>query len=69
MDRKTIETVLRTASGGSPFICKNQIKTGLCWGSDRVARYTRNLDGIKVGKGKKLYLIKEVAESIYADVE
>ena len=68
MNRTTIKKALQHQANGAEFITQNGVKVTMGWGNDRTIRTLKPLDFIRSGRTKQ-YLIDEVAERIFEDVE
>ena len=68
MTRTAIKKALQHQAKGAAFITQNGVKATMGWGKDRTRTVLQGLDCIPSGRSKQ-YLIDEVAEKIYAEVE
>lgn len=68
MNRTMIKKALRAGAGGAEFINQNQVKKTMGWGNSRTQSTLAGLDCIRMQRNKQ-YLIDEVADRIFAQME
>lgn len=68
MNKSMIKQALKRRAKGADFITQNGVKESMGWGKDRTREVLQDLDCIPSGNSKQ-YLIDEVAEKIFAQVE
>lgn len=68
MNKSMIKAALKRRANGSDFISQNGVMKSMGWGKDRTRNTLRGLDCIPSGN-RKQYMIDEVAEKIFAEVE
>lgn len=68
MTKTSIRKALQRAAGGAEFINRQQIKSCMNWGNDRVNEAVKPLGFIRQGRTRQ-YDVDEVAARIYEQVE
>lgn len=68
MTKTSIRKALQRAAGGAEFINRQQIKSCMNWGNDRVNEAVKPLCFIRQGRTRQ-YDVDEVAARIFEQVE
>lgn len=68
MTKTSIRKALQRAAGGAEFINRQQIKSCMNWGNDRVNEAVKPLGFIRQGRTRQ-YDVDEVAARIFEQVE
>lgn len=68
MTKTSIRKALSRSAGGAEFINRQQIKTCMGWGNDRVNETVKSLAFIRLGRTRQ-YDVDEVAAKIYEQME